>query len=215
MKLLRFLAPLLFWASIAEAQQVAHPLNSPLVPYTSGDVVTFCGVQQTCDTGVLLTGLASLDSPAFIGIPTAPTPPTSDNSPSLATTAFVKNQAYAPLASPALTGTPSFTEAPTAGWNQDCSGNTTSLATSGSVTLTTGSGLVLANNTANGDQASYLLGGDTVVLVASTKATWVVAISPASGKIGIGWTGTAYEIVSNFGSTVTLTTCLIKMSNTD
>jgi hypothetical protein len=43
--------------------------------------------------------------------PTAPTPVTADSSTSLATTAYVKNQAYAPLASPAFTGTPT---APTA-----------------------------------------------------------------------------------------------------
>lgn len=35
-----------------------------------------------------------LNSPAFTGNPTAPTPPLSDNSTSIATTAFVKNQGY-------------------------------------------------------------------------------------------------------------------------
>ena len=38
----------------SQAQQVAHPLNAPLAPYTTGDIVTFCGIQQTCDTPILL-----------------------------------------------------------------------------------------------------------------------------------------------------------------
>jgi hypothetical protein len=38
------------------------------------------------------------------GFPSTPTPSTSDNSTRIATTAFVKNQAYAPLASPVFTG---------------------------------------------------------------------------------------------------------------
>lgn len=58
------------------------------------------------------TSRAPLASPVFTGNPTGPTPTTADSSVSLATTAFVKNQAYAPLASPAFTGTPT---APTAG----------------------------------------------------------------------------------------------------
>jgi hypothetical protein len=65
---------------------------------------------------------APLASPALTGDPTAPTPATSDNDTSIATTAFVKAQAYAPLASPALTGTPTAPTAATAT-------NTTQLAT--------------------------------------------------------------------------------------
>lgn len=47
-------------------------------------------------------GAAPLVSPAFTGGPTAPTPATSDNDTSIATTAYVKNQ----LNNTALTGTP-------------------------------------------------------------------------------------------------------------
>jgi hypothetical protein len=65
---------------------------------------------------------APLASPALTGDPTAPTPATSDNDTSIATTAFVKAQAYAPLASPALTGDPT---APTPA----TSDNDTSIAT--------------------------------------------------------------------------------------
>jgi hypothetical protein len=41
-----------------------------------------------------VTGAAPLASPAFTGTPTAPTPATGDNSTTVATTAFVKNQGY-------------------------------------------------------------------------------------------------------------------------
>jgi hypothetical protein len=59
------------------------------------------------------TTRAPVASPIFTGNPTAPTPADSDNSTSLATTAFVQTRLgfYAPLNSPALTGTPT---APTA-----------------------------------------------------------------------------------------------------
>jgi|SRR5215471_7373159 len=68
---------------------------------------------------------APINSPTFTGTPQAPTPVTSDNSTSIATTAYVKANlaSYAPLASPALTGTPS---APTVSPQSD---STTKLAT--------------------------------------------------------------------------------------
>ena len=59
---------------------------------------------------------AGLASPAFTGTPTAPTAGTSTNTTQIATTAFVKAQAYATLASPTLTGTPA---APTAAASTD------------------------------------------------------------------------------------------------
>jgi hypothetical protein len=68
------------------------------------------------------SGFAPIDSPAFTGTPTAPTPASNDNSSKLATTAFVVNQAFAPLNSPALTGTPTAPTAATAT-------NTTQVAT--------------------------------------------------------------------------------------
>jgi hypothetical protein len=68
---------------------------------------------QGIETTMLLK--APLASPALTGVPTAPTPNNADSSTTLATTAFVKNQAYltvatasttfAPIASPTFTGT--------------------------------------------------------------------------------------------------------------
>lgn len=63
-------------------------------------------------TQIALNLKAPLTSPSFLGVPTAPTPATVVNSTQIATTAFVKAQAYAPLTSPALLGVPT---APTAG----------------------------------------------------------------------------------------------------
>jgi len=70
------------------------------------------------DGGKLISDLATIASPVLTGDPQAPTPATSDNDTSIATTAFVKAQnyltavpaGYAPLASPVFTGDP---QAPT------------------------------------------------------------------------------------------------------
>ena len=67
---------------------------------------------------------ATLESPAFTGSPTAPTPANTDDSTRIATTAFIKSllEDYAKLASPTFTGIP---KAPTA----STSTNTTQIAT--------------------------------------------------------------------------------------
>lgn len=69
-------------------------------------------------------GLATLDSPTFTGVPTAPTATFGTNTTQLATTAFVaaESATKAPLVSPALTGVPT---APTATLGT----NTTQIAT--------------------------------------------------------------------------------------
>ena len=62
----------------------------PLLPNASTSVN---GLMSSLDK-TKLNGAASLASPAFTGIPTAPTPTTSTNSDQIATAAFVKNQKY-------------------------------------------------------------------------------------------------------------------------
>jgi hypothetical protein len=76
------------------------------------------GVDVAADVQSLATAVeielllkAPLDSPTFIGNPTAPTPSNSDNDTSIATTAFVKNQGYLT----AVSGTSTFM--PLAGGN--------------------------------------------------------------------------------------------------
>lgn len=57
-----------------------------------------------------LQSYAPLNSPAFTGVPSAPTPVAADNTTRLATTAFVQGKisggSYAPIASPVFTGDP-------------------------------------------------------------------------------------------------------------
>ena len=81
-----------------------------------------------------------------IGAATATTPATGDDDTSVATTAFVKAQAYATLASPALTGTPT---APTATANT----NTTQVATTAYVQTELGDRAGTTANTFTGAQA--------------------------------------------------------------
>jgi hypothetical protein len=93
----------------------------PLTLKYAAPLILDGGGNLTVDPAVLgggtvdLSGYAPLDSPVFIGNPTAPTPATADNDTSIATTAFVKVQGYitssalstyAPLASPTFTGDP-------------------------------------------------------------------------------------------------------------
>lgn len=89
---------------------------------TAGQIATWTDAFHIQGQTPAAAGLAPINSPAFTGTPTAPTPVVGDNSTNVATTSFVKSQAYAPLASPALTGTPT---APT----QPITDNTTNIAT--------------------------------------------------------------------------------------
>ena len=88
---------------------------------TTGDIASFSGTNGKTiqDSGMAVSSLAPLVSPAFTGTPTAPTQAALDNSTKLATTAYTdsavaveKTRAQgaeallAPLAGPALTGTP-------------------------------------------------------------------------------------------------------------
>lgn len=94
----------------ADLTAIAALTGTDTIYYRSGNVswspVTFSGL--TFSGGVLTASAsgAPIDSPTFTGDPKAPTPATADSDTSIATTAFVKAQAYAPLASPVFTGTP-------------------------------------------------------------------------------------------------------------
>jgi microcystin-dependent protein len=102
------------------------------------------------------TKYAPLASPALTGVPTAPTPLTSDNSTTIATTAYVKANSgtYAPLANPVFTGDP---QAPTPA----TADNDTSIATTAFVKA----------------QGYVLKAGDTM--------TGGLTINPAAGTAGI------------------------------
>jgi hypothetical protein len=91
--------------SIATTAFVSAAVSSSGV--TSFNTRTGAVTLTTAD--ISTAGGAQLNSPAFTGTPTAPTPTAGDNSTTLATTEFVA-ASYAPINSPSLTGTP---QAPT------------------------------------------------------------------------------------------------------
>jgi hypothetical protein len=62
---------------------------------------------------VLACGVALLDSPAFVNLPTAPTPPLVDNSTRLATTAFVQGVVAASITGAITSSNPAFCSAVT------------------------------------------------------------------------------------------------------
>lgn len=73
-------------ASVGAGNVVGGP------PATDSGIVLFNGTTGRIikDSGVLVTSLAPLASPALTGVPTAPTPPIGTNSTQIATTAFVR-----------------------------------------------------------------------------------------------------------------------------
>jgi hypothetical protein len=100
------------------------------------------GIVALIGGDISAAGGALLASPAFTGTPSAPTPPSTDNSTRLATTAFVLSVA-APIASPAFTGVPT---GPTAAPGT----STTQLATTAFVTQAVTVGLAGTVTTFNG-----------------------------------------------------------------
>ncbi len=88
------------------AEVISFNTRSGAITLTSNDVTTALGF-----TPAPVGSYAPLVSPAFTGVPTAPTPAAGNNSTDIATTAFVASS-YAPLSSPALVGIPTAPTAP-------------------------------------------------------------------------------------------------------
>ena len=116
---------------------------------------------------------ASLTSPAFLGVPTAPTAATATNTAQIATTAYVQNNVinYAGLSSPAFSGTPT---APTAAVGT----NNTQLATTAFVAQSAFSAALPAQSgnsgkfvTTDGSNASWAYATLVPVIVTLTTAT--------------------------------------------
>lgn len=125
-------------------------------------------------------GLATLNSPAFTGVPTAPTAAAGTNTTQIATTAFVET-GYAKLASPAFTGNPT---APT----QATGTNNTTIATTAFVQQTA------FNNTLpsqSGNAGKY-------VTTDGTNASWAEVYPSQTGQSG--------KFLSTNGTTVTWAT---------
>jgi hypothetical protein len=130
-----------FWLDAGGAYDV-------LLHFPDGSSITFDQI-YVLGAQTNVSGFAPINSPAFTGVPTAPTPSVTDNSQKLATTAYVQDQDYAPLASPAFTGNPT---APTpAAGNSSISIATTAYveaAISGSTSVFTSSEYSVVSGTA-------------------------------------------------------------------
>lgn len=110
-------------------------------------------------------------SPAFSGVPTAPTAPNGTANSQIATTAFVIN-------SPAFTGTPTAPTAPT-------SDNTTKLATTAFVKNVTGALGTMSTQNAN----NVLISGGSIVSLTSpvpVSAGGTSATNPAAARVNLG-----------------------------
>lgn len=152
---------------------------------------------------------APLDSPNLTGTPTAPTPPSADNSGALATTEWATIHTtnrltdYAPLASPALTGTPT---APTAAEGTD----TTQLATTAFVQTETR--MKYASNLSSyigADQLpwdgspvqpSFGVNGGTIVNHRGTGGAAGGYTAPAAGFYSVSALGTVVTTVGTSGA---------------
>jgi hypothetical protein len=126
-------------------------------------------------TGLSTTGNASIGGTLSVtgsttlAAATATTPATADNNTNVATTAFVKAQAYAPLASPTLTGTPA---APTAA----TSTNTTQIATTAfTVAQIANDALLKTGGTLTG---ALTLSGDPTADLHAVPRQWVQSLAP-------------------------------------
>lgn len=153
-------------------------------------------------TGLSTTGAAGIGgaltvtgASALNGGGTTTTPATADNSTAIATTAFVKAQAYATLASPTLTGTPA---APTAAVNT----STTQIATTAFVNAEIANdALLLTGGTLTG--ALTLAADPTADLQPATKR-WVEALASKQ----------ACRVATTAALTVTATTSTLTNAGT-
>lgn len=107
-------------------------------------------------------------------------------------------------------GPVSILTSPTVAWGIDASPATVTVANGASAAIPTGSGMILATNPGNGEVALFLVGGGTVTLVAQAGSTWVSGIAPAAGHEAVGWSGAAYRLYNNYGSSQVFTVAEIR-----
>ena len=128
---------------------------------------TRTGIVTLTNADVTGAGGAVLNSPAFTGTPTAPSPAPGDVSTRIATTAFVMTESgFAPLASPGFTGIPTA-PTPTPGTN------TTQLATTAFVQAAI-TGISVGVSTFNGRSGAVTLVANDI-----TAAGGAILASPA------------------------------------
>jgi hypothetical protein len=130
-----------------------------------GELTTLYALTGLSTTGnASIGGTFSVTGTTSLAAATATTPATGDTSTAVATTAWVRNQAYATLASPALTGTPT---APTAATGT----NTTQVATTAFVNNEiTNDAVLLAGSTMTG---ALTLSGDPTTDLHAVPRRWI------------------------------------------
>lgn len=158
-----------------------------------------------------ITGFAPINSPAFTGTPTAPTPALNDSTNKLATTAYVQGQGYAVSASPALTGVPT---APTAAAGTD----TTQLATTAFVETAIGVTLPTSPTSGYAKIGGLVLQWTNFSLGAAGGATQAVSwpIQFPTGIVGLPWVAVANAALEMIGVTgATVSGCTVQKGVSD
>lgn len=192
-----------WWADSSQAYDIALSL-------TDGEDLTFSDIYLLGEA-TNTSGFAPILSPVFQGNPQAPTPSLSDNSNSLATTAYVMGQGYAPLNSPALTGTPT---APTATAGTD----TTQIATTAFVLAALGVTLPTGTSSGYWKIAGVILQWTPFSLGAPTSSsqavTWPMPFP--TGIVGTPWIAVANAAAEMIGvNGANLTGCTVQKGNGD
>jgi hypothetical protein len=140
-------------------------------------------------------GTLSVTGSTALAAATATTPATADNNTNVATTAFVKAQNYAPLASPTLTGTPA---APTAATGT----NTTQIATTAFVNAEIANDALL--KTGGTMTGAITLSGDPTADLHAVPRQWVESLAPKQ----------ACRVATTAALTVTATTSTLTNAGT-
>lgn len=115
-----------------------------------------------------------------------------------------------------FSGTPNAnTTNPALAWQYDVSPQSTvSIANGANAALpANASGMVMVDNTTNGDVGVYICGGSACALISSTDSTWAApTTTPSGGAMSIA-SSSGYKIYNNFGSTVNVNVMLFKLRN--
>lgn len=154
-------------------------------------------------TTAALATKAPLDSPALTGNPTAPTPAAADNDTSIATTAFVKAQAYATVDSPIFTGNPTA-PTPAAGDN-DTSLATTAFVKAAIDATAVDSGWITVGS--GGSAPAYAAGYADANSAAGYKTRFrkvgnIVTVTVQTTKSAVG--GTIFTLPAGYRPSVTI-----------
>lgn len=106
-------------------------------------------------------------------------------------------------------GTACFTKqirsqlAPSEGWSVSVDDALPVTVNNGATySLSASSGVVMINDYTGGQAAVYLCSASSIVLISQTGTQYVVG-APGAGKVGIVWSGSAYQISNNKGSNTT------------